>query len=199
MPLSATPRMYRHRLLALLLTASAFSAPALAASADTARTAAWFDAHKTRTPLVRQFLQRMPKGADLHSHMSGAVYAESYLEWAAQADLCVDTAKKAILPSTCAISDGSGPAPGHVPASKLSSDAVAAMVDRMSMRNLAASGRSGHDQFFDAFSVFGPVTGLPGRAAASCCGPSGGGISSYPVAVRRHRDQSTSPIELVYD
>ena len=168
MPVPVTSPLHRHRLLALLLTASACIAPAQAAPADTARTAAWFDAHKARTPLVRQFLQRMPKGADLHSHMSGAVYAESYLEWAAQADLCVDTAKKAILSTPCAISDGSGPAPapGQVPASKLSSDAAAAMVDRMSMRNLAASGRSGHDQFFDAFSVFGPVTGLPGRPAA---------------------------------
>ena len=25
----------------------------------------------------------MPKGGDLHSHLSGAVYAESYIQWAA--------------------------------------------------------------------------------------------------------------------
>jgi adenosine deaminase len=166
MPVHATSPLRRRRLLALLLSACAVGAPTHAAPADTARTAAWFDAHKTRTPLVRQFLQRMPKGADLHSHLSGAVYAESYLGWAAQADLCVDTAKKAILSGACAVGDGQGPAPGQVPASKLGSDAAAAMVDRMSMRNLAASGRSGHDQFFDAFSVFGPVTDLPGTSAA---------------------------------
>lgn len=166
MPVPLALALRHHRLLALLLTACTFAAPTHAAPADTARTAAWFDAHRARTPLVRQFLQRMPKGADLHSHMSGAVYAESYLDWAAQADLCVDTAKKAILSSACAVGDGPGPAPSQVPASKLSSSAAAAMVDRMSMRNLASAGRSGHDQFFDAFSVFGPVTDLPGQPAA---------------------------------
>ena len=46
---------------------------------------------KEQQPLqLRQFLQRMPKGADLHSHLSGAVYAESYLRWAAQDGKCVD-------------------------------------------------------------------------------------------------------------
>lgn len=165
--MSATAHLpLRHRRLLALLITCAFAAAAHAAPADTARTAAWFDAHRDRTPLVRQFLQRMPKGADLHSHLSGAVYAESYLDWAAQADLCVDTARKAILPTTCAIGDGSGAAPTQVPASKLSSSAAAAMVDHMSMRNLAESGRSGHDQFFDAFSVFGPVSDLPGKSAA---------------------------------
>lgn len=145
-------------LAALLLAAG--GATVQAAPADTARTAAWFDAHKDRPPLLRQFLQRMPKGADLHSHISGAVYAESYLEWAAQADLCVDTVKKTILPDACGVGEG------MVPAAKLGSGAAAAMVDRMSMRNLAEAGRSGHDQFFDAFSVFGPVTDLPGKPAA---------------------------------
>ncbi|MEY4753623.1 MAG: hypothetical protein RJA44_1298 [Pseudomonadota bacterium] len=131
-----------------------------AAPADTARTAAWFEAHKDRPPLLRQFLQRMPKGADLHSHVSGAVYAESYLGWAAQADLCVDTVRKSIQGQSC------GTGEGQVPASKLGSAAAAAMVDRMSMRNLDQAGRSGHDQFFDAFSVFGPVSDLPGKPAA---------------------------------
>ena len=32
----------------------------------------------------------MPKGADLHSHLTGAVYAESYIEWAAVMPLCID-------------------------------------------------------------------------------------------------------------
>ena len=146
-----------------LAAAAALSAPsAQAAPADTARTAAWFDVHRERTPLLRQFLQRMPKGADLHSHLSGAVYAESYLDWAAQADLCVDTAKQTLQGHACAVGAGDT----QVPASKLSAGAAAAMVDHMSLRNLALSGRSGHDQFFDAFAVFGPVTDLPGKTAA---------------------------------
>jgi adenosine deaminase/adenosine deaminase CECR1 len=31
----------------------------------------------------------MPKGGDIHSHLGGAVYAESYLAWAAEEDYCV--------------------------------------------------------------------------------------------------------------
>src|SRR5215470_12126516 len=60
------------------------------------RTAAWLDAHRDRPPMVRVFLQRMPKGADLHTHLSGAVYAESYIAWAIEAGLCVETASSKI-------------------------------------------------------------------------------------------------------
>src|SRR5262245_48368545 len=46
-------------------------------------TAAWFEAHRHSPGMLRGFIQRMPKGGDLHNHLSGAVYAESYLAWAA--------------------------------------------------------------------------------------------------------------------
>ncbi|MEX8519355.1 MAG: adenosine deaminase [Leptothrix sp. (in: b-proteobacteria)] len=151
--------MIRPRLTtALLLAASALAAPlSHAAPADTNRTAAWFAAHQERTPLLRQFLQRMPKGADLHSHISGAVYAESYLKWAAEANYCVDTEKLAFTTPNCTESGT------QMPAGKLPGATAAALVDHMSMRNLAAAGRSGHDQFFDTFGVFGPISGLPDR------------------------------------
>jgi hypothetical protein len=29
------------------------------------------------------FLRQMPKGGDLHNHLSGAIYAESYIQWVA--------------------------------------------------------------------------------------------------------------------
>lgn len=32
----------------------------------------------------------MPKGGDLHNHLSGAIYAETFIQWAAQGGLCVD-------------------------------------------------------------------------------------------------------------
>ena len=144
------------RLPILLLTALTLAAPTLqAAPADTA--AAWFEAHKGGTPMLRQFLQRMPKGADLHSHITGAIYAESYLKWAAEAGYCVDTQQLTILPAPC--TDGGT----VVAAGKLSGTTYSALVDHMSTRNLAFAGHSGHDQFFDAFAVFGPASGIPGR------------------------------------
>jgi adenosine deaminase/adenosine deaminase CECR1 len=44
------------------------------------------------TPNVAEltlFTNLMPKGADLHHHYSGAVYAETYLDWAAALKLCI--------------------------------------------------------------------------------------------------------------
>ncbi len=137
----------------LFLTVAAVQATPM----DTRRTAAWFEAHKERTPMLRQFVQRLPKGADLHSHMSGAVYAETYLQWAAEAGYCVDTQTLTILPTPCSETGK------VVLANKLQSTTYSALVDRMSTRKLAFAGRSGHDQFFDAFAVFGPARGIPGH------------------------------------
>ena len=135
-----------------------------AGPADTARTAAWFDAHRQRPTLLRQFLQRMPKGADLHSHLSGAVYAETYLAWAVEDDLCVHTDSLSFSRS-CTVGDDR-----QLPARQLLDNkhlpSYQALVDKMSMRHLARSGRPGHDQFFDAFAAFPPVAHSPARQAA---------------------------------
>lgn len=97
--------------------------------ADSQRTARWFQAHQQRTPMLRQFLQRMPKGADLHTHLSGAVYAESYLQWAAAANYCVDVQKLAFVAPPC-VKSSSQPL-----VAKLPSQTHAALVDRMSVRS----------------------------------------------------------------
>ena len=41
-----------------------------------------FDAMGQGDPSLRAVLQRMPKGADLHSHLSGAVQTERLILWA---------------------------------------------------------------------------------------------------------------------
>src|SRR6516225_7527474 len=38
---------------------------------------------------LRNLLKKMPKGADLHNHLSGAIYAESWIRAAAEDQLCV--------------------------------------------------------------------------------------------------------------
>ena len=44
-----------------------------------------------QSPLqLNAFLTRMPKGADLHMHLSGAIYAETFIKDAAADLLCVD-------------------------------------------------------------------------------------------------------------
>ena len=39
----------------------------------------------------------MPKGADLHYHQDGGIYAESYIRVAAEDGLCVDLATHALV------------------------------------------------------------------------------------------------------
>ncbi len=47
-------------------------------------------------PELYAFLYRMPKGADLHNHVSGAIYAEGFLRAAVDEHLCVIEATLAL-------------------------------------------------------------------------------------------------------
>lgn len=123
---------------------------------DTDRTAAWFDAHRNRPPSLRAFLQRMPKGGDIHSHLGGAVYAESYLGWAVEAGYCVQESGYALKLQRCSEDTAMSLLADRLDDSKFYNR----LIDQMSIRNLALSGRSGHDQFFAAFRTFGPVSRL---------------------------------------
>lgn len=55
---------------------------------------------------LRHFLLGMPKGGDLHNHLSGAVYAESWIRAAAEDHLCVDVAKLAFVKTAGAAESG---------------------------------------------------------------------------------------------
>jgi hypothetical protein len=104
------------------------------------------------------FLLKMPKGADLHNHLSGSIYAESYIQWAAENGLCVNnqTMTLSVPPpkSTCDPKSEQSPASAALTNSVL----YRQMIDAWSMRNWQLSGQSGHDHFFDAFGKFGPAT-----------------------------------------
>jgi adenosine deaminase/adenosine deaminase CECR1 len=141
-----------------------------AESAATTRTAAWFEARRGSPGLLRSFIQRMPKGGDLHNHLSGAAYAESYLAWAAAEeypnDYCIET--KDLRLKKCR--DVGAPRPSEPcdpsrPVIRMAcvlneSGLYNRLVDLMSTRNLDFAGRSGHDQFFAAFGQFGPAAKL---------------------------------------
>ena len=45
---------------------------------------------KANALALEAFLAKMPKGGDLHMHLSGAVYAETFLKEAAADNLCVN-------------------------------------------------------------------------------------------------------------
>ncbi len=110
---------------------------------------------------LRHFLLGMPKGGDLHNHLSGAVYAESWIRAAAEDHLCVDIGK--LVFAKPAASSGNGaehPAcgEGKVPAANAftDQDLYDALVDAFSMRGFVPSpGLTAHDHFFDTFGKFG--------------------------------------------
>ncbi len=66
---------------------------------------------------LRAFLVAMPKGADLHNHLTGAVYAETIIKDAADDNLCIDRAQLSYstppagkAPASTRCSDGAVPA-----------------------------------------------------------------------------------------
>ena len=116
-------------------------------------TARYFESIRKSPPQMLAFLRRMPKGADLHSHVSGAIYAESYVQWAADKGLCVDQATAVLSQPPCVQTSG------QVPVSTALSNQTLyrKLIDSWSMRNSQYSGINGHDQFFDSFGKFGPA------------------------------------------
>ena len=116
------------------------------------RTARYFETIRTKPPQLLAFLRRMPKGGDLHNHLSGSIYAENYIKWAAEQGLCIN--QTAMSFATCDQS------PNQVPASTALTNGVLyrQLIDGMSMRNWKLSGQSGHDHFFDTFAKFGAVS-----------------------------------------
>jgi adenosine deaminase len=125
------------------------------------------------------FLKTFPKGADLHMHLSGAVYAETFIGEAARQGLCVASvepgmppvpegqdALRFMLPTPAAHGHASACAAGQVLAAdalkdqKLYDD----LVDSFSMRAFVPTeGIDGHDQFFATFERYGGLKDYSGE------------------------------------
>src|SRR6202521_517670 len=141
----------------------AATSPSSASAAEN-RTAHALDLVRTDPLNLYAFLARMPKGADLHNHLTGAVYAESWIRAAAEDSLCVDLAPPSFFQSR-SMTDSIPPQPvcgdGNLPASRANQDQhlYDALIDAFSMRSFVPStGVSAHDHFFDAFAKFHGVS-----------------------------------------
>src|SRR4029077_13250342 len=105
---------------------------------------------------LEAFLRRMPKGADLHYHFPGGIYAETWIREAAEDGLCVDLASHALVKPQPVCGAGQAPA-----AQAFTDQALYdALINAFSMRSFVPTpGWSGHDQFFSTFARFyGPVS-----------------------------------------
>jgi adenosine deaminase len=125
------------------------------------RAASAFDRAKASGPLaLNSFLVNMPKGGELHFHLSGAVYAETFLKDAAEDNLCVNPATLTLTKNTGLTGTQPMCAAGEVPAASAFHDQrlYDSLVDGFSMRNFVPTpGLSGHDQFFATFARFGAI------------------------------------------
>lgn len=111
--------------------------------------AASFDLAKMTGGERTAFLEAMPKGGELHNHLGGSIFAETWMNWAAEDGLCVEPNLLAFAacPTTGEMTE----------ATRLRTDEAlrSAMMDSLSVRHPGFRDRSGHDQFFTAFGRFG--------------------------------------------
>ncbi len=128
-----------------------------------ARATRAFDRAKGSPLDLHAFLERMPKGADLHMHLTGAVYAETFIADAVADNLCVDPATLSLV-KNIGTTRSLPPHPVCPEKTVAASTALADhtlyddLINSFSMRSFVPrSGLSGHDQFF---STFDRVNGL---------------------------------------
>lgn len=123
------------------------------------RTSQYLESIRKSPPLLEAFLREMPKGGDLHNHLSGAVYAESYLQYAIADKLCINQKTWAFAASPC------DEAHDLVPAERALTNPLLYryVIDAMSMRDFhpysePGISESGEDHFFATFGRFGLVS-----------------------------------------
>jgi adenosine deaminase len=140
----------------ICFTSVCFTGAALAQSGASAeqRAARYFESIRRQPSLQLAFLREMPKGGDLHNHLSGALYAENLIDYAASDNLCVDRTTSMLIAPPC---DDSCEKYTNKPGIRCAyGDHVLynSIVDAWSMRNWQPGEESGHDHFFATFDKF---------------------------------------------
>jgi len=139
----------------VLITAALFATIATPAHATPGGTDAKMDAVLASidaNPIAyRDFFTRFPKGADLHQHLSGAVWAESMLVWAAQDGLCLTPVTFVATAGPCSSEQIKA---SSILTSPLQPQVIAAWSMRLFIPSLT---ESGHDHFFGAFGKYANV------------------------------------------
>jgi adenosine deaminase len=98
---------------------------------------------------LEQLLRRMPKGADLHSHLTGAAQTESLIDWGIEDELCVDDASFTASNPPC----GSGTVPMRD--AETDPDLYEQILGAWSMEGFVGPLLARHAHFFDTFGKFG--------------------------------------------
>lgn len=117
------------------------------------KTSRYLHSIRNQPSLLLAFAHDLPKGGDLHNHLSGAIYAEDLIDFAASDNLCVDRTTSSLIAPPCDICEKYTAKPGvrcaygdHVLYNQI--------IDAWSMRNWRPGDESGHDHFFATFDKF---------------------------------------------
>jgi adenosine deaminase len=129
------------------------------------RTARYLESIRADPVKLRAFLVAMPKGADLHNHLSGAVPTETLLGYAVEDGLCIDSA----LTATPAPPPGESCPVGQRRADEASTDSAffGQIVRAWSMEGFVPGAETGHDHFFSTFGKFGLAAARTGDMLAA--------------------------------
>ncbi|MEO8553899.1 MAG: adenosine deaminase [Kofleriaceae bacterium] len=126
------------------------TAPECAADAEQAASNR-FDAALGDAGTLALFLKGVPKGGDLHNHLTGAVWAETYLDWGrADGDCVSSTSHAAVTHSACSTTNVVIPTMGAF---------YDSIIQAWSMQDFVAGSENGHDHFFSTFGKYGLVAG----------------------------------------
>ena len=145
---------------ALLLIGVTTGAVSPATLTPQARTAAYLAAIANDPTKLTIFLGALPKGGDLHHHLTGAVYAESYINYAVEDGDCFD-ATFTIVPPPCDAAKGLSPASRAQNAGGIGNYEYRNLaIDALSARNFAPTpgDNSILVHFFKTFFKFDLVT-----------------------------------------
>lgn len=121
----------------------------------------YFESIRTDPNELRMFFHAMPKGGDIHNHLTGAVYAEDIIDIAARHGLFVDPGIGQLYANNTSN--------GLVPVSSAYNNVVLYwnLVDDWSMRDYPSGNGSATLHFFRIFSLIDPVTRYEGELIAS--------------------------------
>ncbi len=132
----------------LLITSAVY-----AVSINENKAANYFDSIKKDPELLSSFLKAFPKGADIHTHISGASFSENLISYASPSEnLCVDL-------QTFAVSTNANcPLSQQLNSMSTNQALLDNLIDAWSMRHFSSNKESGHDHFFATFGKFNAIT-----------------------------------------
>lgn len=120
-----------------------------------------FELAKQTTPELIAFMRRMPKGADLHTHVSGATYAEFILERADDNKLMYDLSANVFKKKEENIINNTPNKIISIQELKNNPAYLTQFLNAASMRGWFPNTTNGHDHFFSTFECFRQGRGEP--------------------------------------